>query len=381
VSTPGDDDPPGGSPPPPSPLGTTDAPVVAPAPEPSIVIEPGLTPLDAADLVSDPTPGSIGRPFAPSSDTDSILPDSLGDDALAAAVGVTPPKKPSKPSKPNKRAKKRESLPELDDDGNPPGKSRKTMIVIGAAVVAGVGISALVLLGRVNSERYFMNCTAKEAIAEQGRAFPPWGSKQLFGAQWRAIPLPPNAQCKSEELDTRDKLEEKFLALLVDRTSAQLDLKNFVDTAPGDAKAAPLDAIAGQLEQALLLSRAPERGDQRKQVERMLGDVQYWRASLRLRDANAALVEASRQFDAAALQRPMHVSDAGAWAELVRRVSDELRAGPAGAAAVFPPAPTGDPRSAAPQGTALPVEPAPSAGSDVPATPPDAGVPTGGVLL
>jgi hypothetical protein len=114
----------------------------------------------------------------------------------------------------------------------------------------------------------------------------------------------------------------------------------------------------------------------------MLGDVQYWRASLRLRDANAALVDASRQFDAAALQRPLHVSDAGAWAELLRRISDELHAGPNGAAAAFPPSPTGQAHVPAPQGTALPVDPAPpGAGSDAPATVPDAGVPTGGVLL
>jgi len=259
--------------------------------------------------------------------------------------------------------------------------SRKTMIVIGAALVAGVGISALVLLGRVNTDRYFLDCTAKAAIARQGRAFPPWGSKPLGGAEWRPVALPPNAQCKSEELGDRATLEGKLLDLLVERASAALTTKNLIEAIPAGEKASPLDAIAAQLEQALLLSRAPERGDQRKQVERMLGDVQYWRASLRLRDANAALVDASRQFDAAALQRPMHVSDAGAWAELVRRVSDQLRAGPGGAAAAFPPAPTGDSREPAPQGTALPVEPAPAAGSDTPPTPPDAGVPTGGVLL
>jgi hypothetical protein len=367
VSTPGDDDPPGGSPPSPP----TDA------PEPSIVVEPGLAPLEAITPMSgastDPTLGSIGRPFSTSGerdrDSDTILPASLGEGALADAVGAKPQKK---------QKKKREKRPELDDDGNPPGKNRTMMIVIGAALVAGVGISTLVLLGRVNAQRYVLDCTTSAAVAEQGRAFPPWGTRRMTGAEWRPIVLPPNAQCKSEELGERATLEAKFLDLLLERTSVALSGRNLLEA---DAKAPSLDAIAAQLEQALLLSRAPERGDQRKQVERMLGDVQYWRASLRLRDANAALVEASRQFDAAALQRPMHVSDAAAWAELVRRVSDELRAGPAGAAAAFPPAPTGDPRTAAPQGTALPVEPAPDAGSDAPPAPPDAGVPTGGVLL
>jgi hypothetical protein len=356
VSTPGDDDPPGGSPPTPPAPGAT-------PPEPSIVVEPGLAPLEAINPMS--------------GDGDTILPASLDDSALDDAVGARAGKKKKK----KKKREKRENLPELDDDGNPRGMNRKTMIVIGAALVTGVGIAALVLLGRVNAERYFLTCTTKEAVAEKGRAFPPWGSNRMTGAEWRPVPLPANAQCKTEELGERETLEAKFLDLLLERTSVALSVKNLGEVIPGDAKVTPLDAIAAQLEQALLLSRAPERGDQRKQVERMLGDVQYWRASLRLRDANAALVDASRQFDAAALQRPMHVSDAGAWAELVRRVSDELRAGPAGAAAAFPPAPTGDPRSPAPQGTALPVEPTAGPGSDAPPALPDAGVPTGGVLL
>jgi hypothetical protein len=330
----------------------------------------------------DPTLGSIGRPFSSSGehqgDTDSILPASLGEDALAEAVGAAPAKKKKEKKKREKREKRR---PELDDDGNPPGKNRTMSIVIGAALVAGVGISTLVLLGRVNAERYVLDCTTNAAVAEQGRSFPPWGTHRMTGAEWRPITLPPNAQCKTQELGERTTLEAKFLDLLLERTNAALSGRNLVEASPAGAKVTPIEAVEAQLEQALLLSRAPERGDQRKQVERMLGDVQYWRASLRLRDANAALVEASRQFDAAALQRPMHVSDASAWAELVRRVSDELRAGPAGASAVVPPAAAGDPRSPAPQGTALPVEPVPAAGSDTPPVLPDAGVPTGGVLL
>lgn len=389
MSTTGDDDPPGGSPPAPTSAptvpSTSSADVIA---EPSIVVEPAAieTSGTVSGEVAVKATGSIGRPFEPRTDRsidrdtdpdgDSILPASLDEGALADAVGVR-----TSPTQPKRSKKDREPLPELDDDGEPPGKNRKTMIVIGAALVVGVGISALVLLGRVNTARYFVNCTATEAVAERGRAFPPWGTKPLSGAEWKAIALPPNAQCKSDEVDDRTKLEARFLDLLIERTSAALAARNLVEADTDDPKKSPLDAIAAQLEQALLLSRGPERSDQRKQVERMLGDVQYWRASLRLRDANAALVDASRQFDAAALLRPMHVSDAGAWAELVRRVSDQLKAGPAGAAAAFPPAPTGDPRNPAPQGAALPVEPAPAAGNDTPPTPPDAGVPTGGVLL
>ena len=47
----------------------------------------------------------------------------------------------------------------------------------------------------------------------------------------------------------------------------------------------------------------------------------------------------------------------------------------------FPPAPTGPAPGPGALGTALPVELEPAAGSDAPASTPDAGVPTGGVLL
>lgn len=362
MSTPGDDDP-SGSPPP----RNADE---AAAEQPSVVVDPAL----------------VGRPFATTtSDTETILPASI-DDSLREAVGVRVDRKARKKARKEQRAReaeaKRQLDSELDDDGNPVKRSRTAMIVAGVSIAVGAGIAALVLLGRVNSERYVLDCTTTAAVAEQGRAFPPWGTRPLAGAQWRPIALPANAQCKTEELDDITKLETKFLDLLLDRTSAALTVRNFLDTITADTRPNPLDVIAAQLEQALLLSRAPERGDLRKQVERMQGDVQYWRASVRLRDATTALVDASRQFDAAALQRPLHVSDAGAWAELLRRITDEVRAGPNGAAAAFPPAPTGDAHVTAPQGTALPVEPPPpAAGSDAPPTPPDAGVPTGGVLL
>lgn len=324
-------------------------------------------------LPSPVEPASIGRPF----EVGGVLPQSVADAALAEAVGVAPPqsKKGKKPEKP-----RRDKAPPPDDDLDPDKRMNRKILIAGiAALVLGLGIAALVLLGRVNSDRYVLACTTKQAVAEQGRSFPPWGEKPLYGAQWKPIALPPNAQCKEEEVADRAKLELKFLDLLLERASAALTTHDFADTI-ASGQGASLDTISGQLEQALLLSRAPERGDQRKQVERLLGDVQYWRASLRLRDAGTALTDAAKQFDAAALQRPMHVSDAGAWAELLRRVSDELHAGPTGVPTTFPPAPTGDSHPAAPQGTALPVEPEP-AGSGAPASPPDAGLPTGGVLL
>lgn len=369
MSTPGDDDPPAGSPPP-----STPAPEPTVASEPSIIVEPSLE--------STSQPASIGLPFAhelppATRDSEPILPPVLGDDALRDAVGAPPPKK---------KKSKRSELPDdgdIGEDGQP-RRNKKVMLVAAASIVVGGGIAALVLLGRVNAERYALACTTTQAVAEQGRSFPPWGTRPLTGAEWRPIALPPNAQCQAKELDSRAALEAAFLDLLLERTNAALTTPSFLEPVPANAPpgTSPLDAIGTQLEQALLLSRAPERGDQRKQVERLLGDVQYWRASLRLRDASAALADASRQFDAAALQRPLHASDAGAWAEFLRRLAEQLHAGPAGAPSVAPTGPAAEPRAPAPQGTALPVEPAPAGdGSAEPASPPDAGVPTGGVLL
>lgn len=362
-------DPPEGSQPPTEPTAASETPSTAselPAGEPT---------------GPEPSTG-IGRPFQtsdvleplPGATAEANLPPALADDALRDAVGAAPRRRKAKPPRDTTEA----------DEGEPgaPRKSRKTLWVVVLALVVGVAIAALALLGRVNAERYLLTCTTTQAIAEQGRTFPPWGSGPLGGAEWKPIALPPNAQCKPLELDSREQLELAFLEMLLERTSAALTMRNLLDApAAGRGAPNPLDVASAQLEQALLLSRAPERGDQRKQVERLLGDVQYWRASLRLRDATAALADASKQFDAAALQRPMHVSDAGAWAEFLRRITDELHAGPTGIPAAFPPSPTGE-RPAAPPGTALPVEAEPAAPAVEPAPAPlDAGVPTGGVLL
>ena len=382
-------DPPGGPPQDPTPptadesAAETLAPVIAstsdaPAHDtPSKPAAPASEPPPVASKPARPaTEPATSTVFLEAATDDSILPTTFVEGSLEDAVGVRRSKKP-----------KRNDDDDLDDDGLPDETkwSRKTIAVIALAIIVGLGVTALVLLGRVNSQRYVLACTTSQAIAEQGRAFPPWGSSPLVGAEWKPIALPANAHCKRQELETRSQLEAVFLDVLLERSSATLTLRNFLDTpaavVTGKAAESPLDLASNQLEQALLLSRSPERGDQRKQVERLQGDVQYWRASLRLRDATAAMTEASRQFDQAALARPMHVSDAGAWAEFLRRLNDELKAGPNGVPAGFPPAPTSE-RPGAPTGTALPVEPPPATGSgEAPAATPDAGVPSGGVLL
>jgi hypothetical protein len=256
--------------------------------------------------------------------------------------------------------------------------SRRTMAIVGGSLFVGIGIVALVFLGRANSDRYMLACSTDRVTPEQGRSFPPWGSRPLAGPEWKPIALPANAECREHEVDTIDALGKLYLDVLVDRASTALTGKNLLDPAAKNAPA-PLDAIAEQLDQALLLARAPERRDQRKEIERLQGDVQYWRAMGRLRDANTALLEASKQFDAAASARPRHVTDAGEWAGFLRKLTDELHAGPSGTPASEPAAMPQSPTTNAPAGTALPVEPEGSATS--PSAPIDAGVPSGGVLL
>ncbi|MGE5183274.1 MAG: hypothetical protein ACM31C_14490 [Acidobacteriota bacterium] len=272
----------------------------------------------------------------------------------------------------------------------PPLPGRRRAIMISTAItMVGLAIAALIFLGRANASRYLLTCTSDRVIAEQGRAFPPWGSHPLAGAEWHAIALPPDAACKPRETDAPAELARWYYEIVVDRASTTLTSHELLDAIPKAGAAAtsatpqnPLDTIGAQLDQALLLARVFDGADQRKEVERLQGDLEYWRAMLRLRDASQALLEAAKQLDDAAARRPRHVTDAAAWGSFARRLADELHAGPAGVPAA-PAAATGEPHPPAPAGSALPVEspPAGSAAEPAPAAI-DAGVaPSGGVLL
>lgn len=357
-----------------------------------------------AEPIAEPTrdAASVGElyPTAPPADTgaaslepstsasgtvvvdEAILPATYDDNQLRDAVGAAPAK----------RRRQAKSERDADEDEPPATKrSRRTMTIAALSIIAGLLVATFVFLGRASSQRYAITCATDHISAERGRGFPPWGTQPLSGPEWKPIYLPPNAECKPRETENPAELEGWYLELLLDRASTTLTTPNLIDAVPSGAAVAgrpganPLDVVTDQLNQALLLSRSPDRRDQRKEVERLLGDVQYWRASLRLRDASAALVDASRQFEQAATQRPRHVTDAAAWASFLKKLADDLRAGPNGvSAAASSSVPTGGDHPSAPPGTALPVEPTPTApsGSDTaPAPAPDAGVPTGGVLL
>jgi hypothetical protein len=249
------------------------------------------------------------------------------------------------------------------------------MVLVAVVLVFGLGIAALVFLGRANSDRFAVSCEPEQVVAEQGRSFPPWGMHTLGGPEWKAIAIPPEAECKPRETENFDELTGWYLELLVDQASTLLTAREVTK----------VDLAEQHLKQGLLLARSPDKRDQRKEIERLLGDVDYWRALATLRDATAKLGDAAKQFEAAAAQRPRHVSDASAWASYIRKIADELHVGPAGAHQSAFPAPGAPPtaeRPTAPAGVALPVEPTrPSEPVAPPPAAPDAGVPGGGVLL
>jgi hypothetical protein len=279
-----------------------------------------------------------------------LLPGTYRASDLRAAIGVSP------------EPARRESADD-DDDGDggaAPPRRRRAALVVGGAVLLGIGALTLMILGHLNAARYGLGCETKAVFAEQGRAFPPWGTRRLTGDAWKPIPIPPSFPCVTFETEDEVELSDAYRKVLLERAEALLTAKEVTQIEPA----------AELLDQALLHARTDSEPHKaaRQALQRMLGDVAYWRASARLQKATTDLADAAKQFEAAAGQRPRYVSDAGAWAAHVRRLVDDLRAGPAGAkaqpsapsAASAPSAPT---RPTAPAGVALPVEPRAGSGS------------------
>ncbi len=347
------------------------APAAAPGPEsyPAAAVPESAAPAAVSGaIVSSATPVYAPAPEALATPAEEpLLPATYSENDLRTAIGSPPMPEQIRP----RRARARDD----DDDEDAPPRRRKTVLVVGGTLFVGLGIAALVVLGRVNAGRYAVSCEAKRVTAEQGRAFPPWGMSRLGGDPWKPIPIPPSFQCVGIETDDPAELGDAYRKMLVERAEALLTAKEVTQ----------LDAVAAMLEQALLHARTDSEPHRtaRQAIERMLGDVGYWRASAALQKAVTDLSTAAKQFETAAGQRPRYVSDANAWATHVRKLTEELRAGPSGARpeapapAAAPPTPD---RPPAPAGVALPVEPTGGSAEPPPATP-DAGVPTGGVLL
>jgi hypothetical protein len=308
-----------------------------------------------------PVPAPADAPPEP------LLPATYRENDLRTAIGSPPMPEQIRP---------RRARASSDDDDELEPRGRKTALVVTGTIVLGLGIAALVILGRLNAGRYEVSCEAKEVTAKRGRAFPPWGTSRMSGDAWKPIPIPPNFQCVGLETEDLAELGDVYRRMLVERAEAMLTAKEVTQ----------VEEAAAMLEQALLHARSDSdpHKNARQAILRMLGDVGYWRASARLEKAVTELAASAKDFEAAAGQLPRYVSDANAWATHVRKLLEQLRAGPSGKAQDGPlaPAPPGQERPTAPAGVALPVEPRGSAGSaEPPPATPDAGVPTGGVLL
>lgn len=350
---------------PPLPLEITASAAASAAPEAAAA--PAPAPADALAPAPAPAPAPADEPLLPATFHENDLRTAIGSPAMPEQIRP-------------KRRRERDDDDDTDDDGRP--RRRRAALVLGGVLAVGAGIAALAIVGSVKSGRYYIHCDTKTVTAAQGRSFPPWGTSRLSGDEWKPIPIPPSFQCTALETDDPAELGDAYRRMLVERSEALLTAK--------DKDAAQLDAVAGMLEQALLHARSDSEPHKvsRQAIQRMLGDVGYWRASARLQQATTELADAAKQFEAAAGQLPRFVSDANAWAAHVRRLVEELRAGPSGAKAAselqlpLPAAATAPDRPPAPAGVALPIEPAGSAaGSAEPPPAPDAGVPSGGVLL
>jgi hypothetical protein len=177
----------------------------------------------------------------------------------------------------------------------------------------GVGVG----IGWFHSRDYYLICGTDQIRAERGRYWP-WGTTALEGDAWKPIPIGADARCAEREFKTQEELEQAFLDVLVDRASREL--------APGPPHS--VDQTAAELNQALLLTRSEQHSDQRRVLERLLGDVEYWRAQAELDKALGVLEQAADRFDSAAARNPRHQRHAGTWAEYLRRLKAELKAGP-----------------------------------------------------
>ncbi len=330
---------------------------------------------ESIPLVSDedaPQWATVPSPIGPADEQPISAPSS---DMLAAAGVIA-----SKTSDP--RARKRKE-PRERSTGSGLTRKQTIRLIAGAVVLVIAGVGAI--LGWLNSQNYYLVCGTKSIRAEQGR-FWPTGQNALSGPAFRAIAVPSDVVCESTSFESREELELAFLDALLAQSTRLL-------TSGGSEQVTVAEA---QLEQALLLTREPERAEQRELAERLQGDVSYWRGAADVQRAVEVLELGATSFEEAAAKRPRHSSDASAWAEHARFIAEEIDKGPrslrANEAPKEKPHFSGltDPKAQLkPQTDASGVPEAPPIDAGVPTAPPadadvppiDAALPRGGVLL
>tara|TARA_R110002073_G_scaffold225022_8_gene385453 strand:- start:2281 stop:3678 length:1398 start_codon:yes stop_codon:yes gene_type:complete len=350
-----------------APLASTLANSKEAAPEPS-------TSVDDEDAPQWSAPSPAKNP------TETMAVPAPSSDMLAVADVIA--KKKSDP-----KAKKRKEPVERNTSS---GLTRKQLIrlIAGAVLLVITGVGAI--LGWLNSQNYYLVCGTKNIRAEQGR-FWPTGQNPLPGPAFRPISVPSDALCQSTSFDSRAELELAFLDALLKQSTKLL-------TSGGSEQVSVAEA---QLDQALLLTREPERAEQRELAERLQGDVSYWRGAAEIQRAAEVLQVGASNFEEAAGKRPRHSSDAQAWAEHARFIAEEIDKGPRSlradeapkekphfgglTAPIVAPITPGktQPESSGPGPEASPIDAgvptAAPADADVP--PIDAALPRGGVLL
>lgn len=262
---------------------------------------------------------SASSSSASPSSSPSASPSSSPSASPSSSSSASPPSS-SSASSPASPSRKRAADDDLDDariadelDGGRRLRLRRLAVLISAGLLL-VLVVTLALLGRANGQRFVLVCGTDRVTPMQGRSFPPWGERALGGLPWKPVVIPPAAECRDREASSEAELSSWFLGLLVEQATARLTARKVVE----------IDVAAAQLEQALLLARAPERREQRRDIDRLLGDVEYWRAVDKLRAASESLDAAARQFEEAALKQPKHVTDAPARAAQLRRLLEEL---------------------------------------------------------
>lgn len=228
---------------------------------------------------------------------------------MLAAAGVLAQKEDEPAAKKRRKLKKRK-----EKDPRTQLTRRQQLVLVGGAALL-VATAACAVLGWLNNQRYYLVCGTRSITAEQG-SFWPWGQDSLGGEAFKAIEG--DHPCTSREFDNRNDLEEAFLVALIEQATRLL--------ASGDAD--HVTAAKQELQQALLLSRDPERGKQRAMVERLQGDVAYWRGAAEIQRALKILSTGASYFEDAATRRPRHSNDANAWAEHARFIGSEIDKGP-----------------------------------------------------
>lgn len=289
-----------------------------------------------------------------------------------AIADVTPGPKQQRVASAARRNSQRDASQTAPDE-TAVRRSRRPVILAAGATIGAIGIALAVVLGHFNAQRLAIHCEPDRIVATVGRSFPPWGESGLDAPEFAAITIPKDTECTARTTTNRVELEDWYLTALMEQATARLTTRVVAD----------VEVASKQLEQALLLTRTATRRDARKEVDRLIGDVEYWRAAARLKASSDALLDAATQFDAAAKKRPRHATDAAEWASHVRHLVEVLRAGPNGLSNPRPstsgttlgePPLTASPPSQPSGGSSAPV--APEAATEP--TPPQA---TGGVLL